>query len=81
MKKALFILVALLVALPLIAGGGGEKMAEAKYKIGIVFDIGGRGDQSFNDSAYNGMVMLAKESSKGTSRTTPARWTSARRSS
>jgi basic membrane protein A and related proteins len=61
MKKVLFILVALLVAIPLIAGGGGEKMAEAKYKIGIVFDIGGRGDQSFNDSAYNGMVMLAKE--------------------
>jgi basic membrane protein A len=32
-----------------------------KYKIGICFDVGGRGDQSFNDSAYNGMVLLAKE--------------------
>jgi basic membrane protein A len=32
-----------------------------EYKIGIVFDVGGRGDQSFNDSAYNGMKMLAEE--------------------
>lgn len=61
MKKVLFILVALLVALPLIAGGGGEAKVEAKYKIGIVFDVGGRGDQSFNDSAYNGMKMLAEQ--------------------
>jgi basic membrane protein A len=61
MKKALFILLALLVALPLVAGGRGEPTVEAKYKIGIVFDIGGRGDQSFNDSAYNGMKLIAEE--------------------
>jgi basic membrane protein A len=61
MKKALFILAALLVALPLIAGGGAEAKVEAEYKIGIVFDVGGRGDQSFNDSAYNGMKMLAEQ--------------------
>jgi basic membrane protein A len=60
MKKAVFILLTLLVALPLIAGGGSEPKVEAKYKIGIVFDVGGRGDQSFNDSAYNGMNMLAE---------------------
>jgi len=34
---------------------------EPKYKIGLVFDIGGRGDHSFNDSAYNGLVRLAEE--------------------
>ncbi|MBA7532109.1 hypothetical protein ES705_24335 [subsurface metagenome] len=26
-----------------------------KIKIGLVFDIGGRGDESFNDSAYRGI--------------------------
>ncbi len=29
-------------------------------KVGLVFDIGGRGDKSFNDAAYNGLVR-AKE--------------------
>ena len=27
----------------------------AKLKIGMVFDVGGKGDQSFNDSAYRGL--------------------------
>ena len=34
--------------------------AAPKFKIGLVFDVGGRGDNSFNDSAYNGLVALAK---------------------
>jgi len=29
--------------------------AEAQLKVGLVFDVGGRGDQSFNDSAYRGL--------------------------
>jgi basic membrane protein A len=63
MKKALL---ALLIVLMAIAVLGCKKKEEAaapegpKYKIGICFDIGGRGDQSFNDSAYHGMVMLAE---------------------
>ncbi|MBN1838229.1 MAG: BMP family ABC transporter substrate-binding protein [Spirochaetales bacterium] len=65
MKRLIVLLLALSLALPLFAGGAEEGGAAApsgpKYKIGIVFDIGGRGDQSFNDSAYNGMVLLAKE--------------------
>ena len=61
MKKALFVFLALLIALPLFAGGKEEAAVEAKYQIGIVFDIAGRGDQSFNDSAYNGLVLLAEE--------------------
>ena len=45
-------------------GGGGSKTAEANKcktadgdgpKVGIAYDIGGRGDQSFNDSAIVGM--------------------------
>jgi basic membrane protein A len=37
------------------------KAAAAKYKIGIVFDVGGKGDKSFNDSAYNGLKMVAEQ--------------------
>jgi basic membrane protein A len=67
MKKALFLLLVLLIALPLLSCKKKEEAAAvaapeaAKYKIGIAFDVGGRGDQSFNDSAYNGLVLIAKE--------------------
>ena len=33
---------------------------KSQLKIGLVFDVGGRGDKSFNDSAYAGL-MRAKE--------------------
>jgi len=32
----------------------------AKLKIGMVFDVGGKGDQSFNDSAYRGLQWASK---------------------
>jgi basic membrane protein A and related proteins len=32
-----------------------------KLKVGLVFDIGGRGDKSFNDSAYLGLERAKKE--------------------
>jgi basic membrane protein A and related proteins len=35
------------------SGGGGSTQTEAK-KVGVVFDIGGKGDKSFNDSADRG---------------------------
>ena len=31
-----------------------------KLKVGLVFDVGGRGDKSFNDSAYNGLQRAIK---------------------
>ena len=31
--------------------------SDGKFQIGLVFDVGGRGDKSFNDSAYNGLEM------------------------
>lgn len=37
---------------------GGEK--DEKPTVGLVFDVGGRGDRSFNDSAYHGLE-LARE--------------------
>ncbi|GAK51940.1 basic membrane protein family protein [Candidatus Moduliflexus flocculans] len=33
--------------------------AQAELKVGMVFDIGGKGDQSFNDSAYRGLQWAA----------------------
>jgi basic membrane protein A len=36
-----------------------KKVVE-KLKVGLVFDIGGRGDQSFNDSAYRGLEWASK---------------------
>jgi len=35
--------------------------AFAQVKVGMVFDIGGKGDQSFNDSAYRGVMWAADE--------------------
>ena len=35
--------------------------AAAPYKVGLVFDIGGRGDKSFNDAAYAGLERAQKE--------------------
>jgi len=35
--------------------------ALAEVKVGMVFDIGGKGDQSFNDSAYRGVMWAAEE--------------------
>lgn len=32
-----------------------------KLKVGLVFDIGGRGDKSFNDAAYKGLERAQKE--------------------
>jgi basic membrane protein A len=35
--------------------GGGTSGGAAKIKIGMVYDLAGRGDHSFNDSAYDGL--------------------------
>ncbi len=35
--------------------------AQAELKVGMVFDIGGKGDQSFNDSAFRGIQWAAEE--------------------
>jgi basic membrane protein A len=43
--------------------GGVETELErgAGPRVGIVFDVGGRGDKSFNDAAYEGAVRAARE--------------------
>lgn len=63
------VLVALLAALLVVApacGPAKEKQPGATstpgaLKVGLVFDIGGRGDKSFNDAAYVGLERAKKE--------------------
>lgn len=46
-------------------GGGGDASdsgAEAEeFRVGLVFDVGGKGDKSFNDSAYEGLQRAAAD--------------------
>ena len=42
-------------------GKDSAKTSAAGFPVGLVFDIGGRGDKSFNDSAYNGLVRAQKD--------------------
>ena len=41
------------------SGGGGE--ATSEIKVGMAYDVGGRGDQSFNDSAAAGLDQAVEE--------------------
>jgi basic membrane protein A len=38
-----------------------EQNKNAPMKVGLVFDVGGRGDKSFNDAAYRGLEKARKE--------------------
>ncbi len=66
MKKfyIFFAIVIVLNIFLLFAGGNKAEVVSDKVapiKVGIVFDVGGRGDKSFNDSAYNGLQKAIKE--------------------
>ena len=61
-------MLALLALVPFAAGCGkgasSQKAAadsNAPLQVGLVFDIGGRGDKSFNDAAYAGLEAAQKE--------------------
>lgn len=43
------------------AGKGGEQHCQADVCVGLVFDVGGLGDKSFNDAAHRGLVKAEKE--------------------
>jgi len=58
--KRLILLAAIVASLALVITGCAPKQPTAKTKIGLVFDLAGRGDNSFNDSAYRGLVQIAK---------------------
>jgi basic membrane protein A and related proteins len=38
-----------------------ERTHAPKARIGLVFDVGGRGDKSFNDAAYEGLMMAERD--------------------
>ena len=63
MRKSVFALIALLlvVSMALAACGGAAAPAGAKVKVGLVTDVGGVNDKSFNQSAWNGAQKAAKE--------------------
>jgi basic membrane protein A len=54
MKKNLLGVVALVIILSLCLSST-VFTAEAPLKVGMVFDVGGKGDKSFNDSAFRGL--------------------------
>jgi basic membrane protein A len=56
-----FAAVALCAAAFCGCSGNGAATGIDKKKIGLVFDVGGRGDKSFNDSAYRGLEAAKKD--------------------
>lgn len=56
MKKLVVLMLVVVSILSLAA-----MVSAAPMKIGMVTDVGGLGDQSFNDAAYRGLQMLEKE--------------------
>jgi len=74
-KRTLVVLLSLALVLSLFAGCGTKPAdtteptedttpaapEEPKLKVGLVFDVGGRGDLSFNDMAYAGLEQAATE--------------------
>lgn len=75
-RQISFLVLFLLIALSLLAGCGQGPAKSAKpaepakegtqaepklLRVGLVFDVGGRGDKSFNDGAYAGLEAAKKE--------------------
>jgi basic membrane protein A and related proteins len=62
--KYIFILSILISILNISCKKGEEKKESStngKLKVGLVFDVGGRGDKSFNDAAYKGLERAKKD--------------------
>ncbi|HET9984192.1 MAG TPA: BMP family ABC transporter substrate-binding protein [Longimicrobiales bacterium] len=64
--RKLLLLVAALVAIHLALllvhpRGAAVASGAARERLGVVFDVGGRGDKSFNDAAYRGAERAARE--------------------
>lgn len=65
MRKLLVLIAALLVVhiglLFIRPSGAAQLPSDEAIDIGIVFDVGGRGDKSFNDGAYAGAMRAAEQ--------------------
>jgi basic membrane protein A len=53
-------ILAVLFTLALVCAIATGPVRAANLKVGMVFDVGGKGDQSFNDSAYRGLQWASK---------------------
>ena len=60
MRRFLWVVLAALAVLPACSKKA-ETTASKALRVGLVFDIGGRGDKSFNDSAYRGLERARTE--------------------
>ncbi|MDP6803587.1 MAG: BMP family ABC transporter substrate-binding protein [Gemmatimonadota bacterium] len=61
-KVTMAVLAVLAVLLPGCGGGsGGGESGDSAFRVGMVFDVGGKGDRSFNDSAFEGMDRARRE--------------------
>jgi basic membrane protein A len=58
---SLVVLAALATFLPARKAGGGKRSGKPAARVGLVFDVGGRGDKSFNDAAYAGVSRAEEE--------------------
>ncbi|MEA1939386.1 MAG: BMP family ABC transporter substrate-binding protein [Candidatus Caldatribacteriota bacterium] len=59
MKKS--ILLVLIIAMALSLCFSSSVFADDPLKVGLVFDVGGKGDKSFNDSASRGLAWAAED--------------------
>jgi len=64
--KKLFIVALLLITISISACKKNQEVSQSpadksKFKVGLVFDVGGRGDKSFNDAAYKGLEKAKKD--------------------
>ena len=64
MKKILALVLALCMIFALCACGQSGSASAAKIKIGMVTDVGGVNDKSFNQTSWEGLQALAKEDSR-----------------
>lgn len=61
-KKFLILILSIIISLSPFFTSCTKKKEETKgSKIGLVFDVGGRGDKSFNDAAYRGLEKAKSE--------------------
>ncbi|MCX7834150.1 MAG: BMP family ABC transporter substrate-binding protein [Ignavibacteria bacterium] len=54
-KYKIFFFLIFVLTIPIISSCTKKKEESKANKIGLVFDVGGRGDKSFNDAAYRGL--------------------------
>lgn len=66
MKAAALLVALVLVNAALLVAGAGRGDAPdvpdpSRIRVGLVFDVGGLGDKSFNDAAYRGLIAAERE--------------------